>query len=304
MNAYKSMTREDKQRNNKIRRTAGRVLVYGLVFIVLVIILIPYGWMISGSFKTRLEIQSSDVTREGQEPSWIPRNPTLQNYALVNETVPMFRYLVNSLITASLTMVAATFVSMFAAYAISRFRFKWKQKYRLLLYSTQMFPGIAFLIPYFMIFTLISRYLHIPMKDTFHGMVLTYTTFALPFCVLLLSSFLEGIPKEIDEQAEIDGCSRFQTVIRIIFPISLPGITSAGIFAFIMAWNEMLFATVLTGNDVRPVSLGLMEYITQQQARWGGMMAACIIVSVPVLVFFTFLQRQIVEGMVQGSTKG
>ncbi len=286
------------------RKIFSRIGVYTGVVILLAVVLIPYLWMVSGSFKTTLEIQSADIMEPELEPTWLPRKFTWENYLAANKSVPMLRYMKNSLIISTGTMIVSILLSLFAAYALSRFRFSWKKPYTLTLLSTQMFPGIAFLIPYFMLFMLIKKYIGIPMKDTYWGMILTYSTFALPFSVLMLRNFLDTIPVEIDQQAMIDGCSRPQIVFRIILPLALPGIASVGIFSFIMAWNEILFATVLTGRDTRTVSLGLMEYITAQQANWGGMMAACILVSIPVLIFFTLLQKQIVSGLVQGATKG
>ncbi|NLY90046.1 MAG: carbohydrate ABC transporter permease [Firmicutes bacterium] len=260
--------------------------------------------MVSGSFKTSLEIQAADVTRPGLEPRWIPRKFTLENYANVNKTVRMLDYFRNSIIISLGTMFFSVLISVTAAYALSRFNFKGKELFALGVASTQMFPGIAFLIPYFILFTFVNRYLGIQLRNTYPGMILTYTTFAIPFSILMLRNFLDTVPREIDEQAQIDGCSPFGALFRVIIPLSAPGIVAVGIYSFIMAWNEVLFAAILTGRETKTVAIGLLEYITQQQARWSGMMAACILVSIPVLLLFTFMQRQIVEGLVSGATKG
>ena len=286
------------------KRILGRIGVYAGVFILVAVVLGPYFWMVSCSFKSTLEIQSSDIMKPELSPSWTPRSFTFENYLYVNRSVPILRYMTNSLVISFGTMLLCILLSLFAAYALSRFHFLWKKAYTFTLLSTQMFPGIAFLIPYFILFTVIKRYLGIPMKNTYWGMIFTYSSFALPFSVLMLRNFLDSIPREIDEQALIDGCTRVQVVFKVILPLSMPGIASIGIYAFIMAWNEILFASVLTGQATRTVSLGLMEYITAFQSNWGGMMAACIIVSIPVLIFFTLLQKQIVEGLIQGATKG
>ncbi|OHD18998.1 MAG: ABC transporter permease [Spirochaetes bacterium GWD1_61_31] len=279
------------------------VLFVAAIILVVASVLFPYLWMISGSFKRTIEIQSADYTKPGQEPSLIPRQPTLENYQRINRTVPMLRYLRNSLIISIGTMILAVFISLFAAYALSRLEFRFKRLYELTIYSTQMFPGIAFLIPYFILFTAITRLTGIKLKDTYYGLILTYTSFALPFCILMMKSYLDSIPKSLDEQALVDGCKRPAIIFRIILPLVKPGLVSVGIFAFIMAWNEMLFASVLTGRDTKTVSLGLMEYITTNQARWGGMMAACIVVSIPVLILFTTLQKQIIDGLIKGAVK-
>jgi multiple sugar transport system permease protein len=298
----KEMMQAKKRRSG--RKLVKRTLLYLAVFLVLFIILAPYMWMVSGSFKTSLEIQAADVTRPHLEPRWIPRKFTLENYANVNKTVRMLDYFRNSLIISLGTMFFSIVISITAAYALSRFNFKGKETFALGVAATQMFPGIAFLIPYFILFTFINRYLGIQLRNTFPGMILTYTTFAIPFSILMLRNFLDTVPREIDEQAQIDGCSRFGALFRVIIPLSAPGIVAVGIYSFIMAWNEVLFAAILTGRETKTVAIGLLEYITQQQARWSGMMAACILVSIPVLLLFTFMQRQIVEGLVSGATKG
>ncbi|HEY8392001.1 MAG TPA: carbohydrate ABC transporter permease [Capillibacterium sp.] len=281
-----------------------RVLLYLAVFLVLAVILIPYLWMVSGSFKTSLEIQSADVMRPGLEPRWIPRTFTLENYAKINKTVPIADYFKNSLIISFGTMFFSIVISITAAYALSRFNFRGKGAITLGVASTQLFPGISFVIPYFILFTLINRYLGVQLRNTYPGMILTYTTFAIPFSILMLRNFLDSVPREIDEQAQIDGCSRLGALFRVIIPLSGPGIVAIGIYSFIMAWNEVLFASVLTGRATKTVAIGIMEYITQQQARWSQMMAACIVISIPVLLLFTFMQRYIVEGIVSGATKG
>ncbi|MGC8777428.1 MAG: carbohydrate ABC transporter permease [Candidatus Caldatribacteriaceae bacterium] len=272
--------------------------------LVLAVILVPYFWMVSCSFKTTLEIQSADVMKPHLAPRWIPRKFTLENYLKVNRTVRMLDYFRNSLIISGGTMFFSILLSLLAAYALFRLQFPGKGTYTFSVLATQMFPGISFVIPYFILFVSIQRGLGIPMKNTYWGMILTYTSFSLPFCILMLRNFLDSVPTEIDEQAQIDGCTPLGALFRVILPLSKPGIAAVGIYAFIMAWNEVLFATVLTGRETKTVSLGLLEYITAQQARWAGMMAACILVSIPVLVRFSLMQKQIIEGLVAGATKG
>lgn len=299
-------TNIDKLRNvrKKTINWTVQFATYGFAIFLAVIVLAPYMWMVSGSFKSDLEIQSADVTVKKLSPKWFPKKPSLRSYVRINKNVPMLRYLKNSLIIAVGTTICSTLLSLFAAYAMSRIKFKWKKPYEITLFSTQMFPGVAFLIPYFIMFIYIKKFLHIPMANTFHGIIFTYTSFALPFAILMMRDFLESIPKEIDEQAQIDGCSKAQIIFRVILPLSMPGIVSIAIYSFIMAWNEMLFATQITGRNTRPVALGLMDYIKLNDANWSGMMAACIVVSIPVLIIFTLLQRQIVEGYVQSGIKG
>lgn len=288
----------------RLRRLVGRLLFWAAIALVLAFVLIPYGWMVSGSFKSTLELQSADVTRPGLEPSWIPRQPTLDNYRNVNRTVRILDYFRNSLIISGGTMVLATSLAFFAGYALSRFAFPGRQPYVVSVLATQMLPGILFLIPYFILFTWVDRHLGVRLRDTYPGLIFTYTSFALPFSIVMLRSFLDTIPTELDEQAQIDGAGRLRTLFSIILPLAAPALAAVAIYAFIMGWNEVLFASVLTGRHTKTIAIGLLEYITAQEARWTGMMAACIVTTLPVVVLFTLMQRYIVSGLVAGATKG
>lgn len=287
-----------------MRRLAAGVLFYLAVAFVLAVVLVPYGWMVSGSFKSTRELQASDVTRPGLEPSWIPRQPTLENYRNVNRTVRILDYFRHSLVISGGTMLLATALAFLAAYSLSRFSFPGRQPYIVSVLATQMLPGILFLIPYFVMFTWVDRHLGVRLRDTYPGMIFTYTSFALPFSIVMLRSFLDTIPLELDEQAQIDGASRLRTLFSVILPLATPALAAVAIYSFIMGWNEVLFASVLTGRNTKTVAIGLLEYITAQEARWTGMMAACIVTTFPVVVLFTLMQRYIVSGLVAGATKG
>ncbi len=282
----------------------GPALFYVAVGAVLFTVLVPYMWMVSGSFKSTVELQAADVTRPGHEPSWIPRQFTWENYRNVNTTVPILDYFVHSLIISGGTMLCATLLAFFAAYALSRFRFPGRNAFVGAVLTTQMLPGILFVIPYFILFTWINHRFGLQLRDTYPGMILTYTTFALPFSIVMLRSYLDAIPRELDEQAQIDGAGRLRTLFSVIFPLARPGLASVGIYAFIMGWNEILFASVLTGRRTKTVAMGLLDYITAYEARWTMMMAASVIVTIPVVVLFTLMQRYIVSGLVAGATKG
>jgi len=273
------------------------VLFYFVIIVILFFVLGPYCWMISSSFKTSIEIQ-------GMNPTWIPQTLTLDNYIEMNNTVPIFTYFKNSIIVSGGTMIFSLILSTLAAYGISRFRFKGRNLYVVILMATQMLPGILFVIPYFMLFTWIKSNLGIPMTNTFQGLIFTYTSFALPFSILMLRNYLDSVPKSIDEQALIDGCTRFQALYKIIIPLAKPGLAAMGIYSFIMGWNEILFATILTGTKTKTIALGLLQYITQNQARWGQMMAACMFATLPIIIAFTAYQKHIVQGLVAGATKG
>jgi multiple sugar transport system permease protein len=263
-------------KSRRAKRVVRRVLLYLALLLVALVVLMPYAWMISGSFKETLELQASDVTMPELKPTWIPRNPTLRNYREVNRTVPMLEYFTHSIVISLGTMVVSTTLALLAAYPLSRFNFPGRDAYTVAVLSTQMLPGILF----------------------------TYTSFALPFSIVMLRSYLNGIPVEIDEQAMIDGCTRSRALWTVVLPLAKPGIAAVAIYSFIMAWNEVLFASILTGKQTRTVAVGIMDFVTATGANWGGMMAACIVISIPVLILFASMQKYIVEGLVAGATKG
>ena len=257
----------------------------------------PYMWMVSSSFKTNLEIQ-------GMEPTWIPQTFTLDNYVKMNSLVPIWHYFKNSVIISTGTMILTLLIGTLAAYALSRFAFKGRTPYIMTLFSTQVLPGILFLIPYYVIFNWIFHTFGVKMTNTYHGLIITYTQFSLPFATLMIMNYLDSVPKEIDEQAMIDGCSRTEALFKVILPLAKPGIAAAGIYSFWMGWNEILFAQILTRREIRPLAVGLLDFRSQTQSQWGSMMAACIITTIPVIILFSLMSKQIVSGLTSGATKG
>ncbi len=265
--------------------------------LVILIVLVPYMWMVSNSFKTNLEIQ-------GMEPSWIPKTFTFENYKRMNELVPIWHYFKNSMIISTGTMILTLLLGTLAAYALSRFKFKGRTPYIMTLFSTQVLPGILFLIPYFVIFNWIFQTFGLKMTNTYYGLIITYTQFSLPFATLMIMNYLDSVPREIDEQAMIDGCSRPEALIRVIIPLAKPGIAAAGIYSFWMGWNEILFAQILTREDVRPLAVGLLDFRQLTKSQWGSMMAACIVTTIPVIILFSIMSKEIVSGLTSGATKG
>ena len=287
----------------KTRKIIKGVFLYLAVALILISVLLPFFWMVSSSFKPPLEIQAADVKTPGQEPTWIPRRPTLENYITVNKVVKIADYFKNSIIISLGTMIFCLLIAVLAGYSISRFNFPGRTPYTIAVLSTQMFPGILFLIPYFVIFIWITNTTGLPMRNTYWGMIFTYTSFALPFSIWMLRGYFNTIPREIDEQAQIDGCTKVGALFRVILPLAKPGLAAIAIYGFMMAWGEVLFASVLTGKDTTTVAIGILRYITTQENRWGGMMAACVLVSLPVLAFFTLVQKYMISGLTAGAIK-
>ncbi|WP_417233283.1 carbohydrate ABC transporter permease [Arthrobacter sp.] len=235
--------------------------------------------------------------------TWWPSTITLQPYIDIWKTVPLADYFVNSLIVT----VSATFFSVvlavMAAYALSRFHFKGARTFSLVVLSTQMFPGILFLLPLFLIFTQIERTVGLQLSGTYLGLILTYLTFSLPFAIWMLTGFFASIPKELEEAAMIDGTGRLGALIRVVLPVARPGIIAVAVYCFITAWGEVLFASVLTNSSTRTLAIGLRSYASQQDVYWNQLMAASVVVSLPVLIGFMLVQRHLVAGLSAGSVK-
>jgi multiple sugar transport system permease protein len=235
---------------------------------------------------------------------WVPSQVTLRPYLEMWETVPLARYFLNSLIISTCSTVIAVLIAILAAYAISRYRFRGREPFRFLILSTEMFPGILFLLPLFIIFVNIEQIIGIKLYGSYTGLIITYLTFALPFSIWMLVGFFDTIPRELEEAAMVDGATAIGALFRILIPLSTPGIIAVGIFAFLTAWGEVLFASVLTDEGTRTLAIGLQGYSTRSDVYWNQLMAASIVVSVPVVAAFLALQRYFVQGIAATGVKG
>jgi len=234
---------------------------------------------------------------------WIPTTLTLQPYVDIWKTIPLAHYFVNSLIVAVSATVCSVTLAIFAAYAISRYRFRGRTVFNITVLSTQMFPGILFLLPLFVIFVNIERSFGITLYGTYLGLIITYLTFSLPFSIWMLVGFFNSIPRELEEAAMTEGATPLQALFKILIPVSMPGIAAVAIYAFITAWGEVLFASVLTTDDTRTLAIGLRNYSSQTNVYWNQLMAAAIVVSAPVVIAFLAAQKWIVRGLTAGGVK-
>ena len=234
---------------------------------------------------------------------WIPTTLTLQPYVDIWKTIPLAHYFVNSLIVAVAATVCSVALAIFAAYAISRYRFRGRTVFNITVLSTQMFPGILFLLPLFVIFVNIERSFGITLYGTYLGLIITYLTFSLPFSIWMLVGYFNSIPRELEEAAMTEGATPLQALFKILIPVSMPGIAAVTIYAFITAWGEVLFASVLTTDDTRTLAIGLRNYSSQTNVYWNQLMAAAIVVSAPVVIAFLAAQKWIVRGLTAGGVK-
>jgi multiple sugar transport system permease protein len=257
--------------------------------------LMPVYVMLSASLKPLSDVQGAF--------RWVPSHLTAAPFIDMWKTIPLLRYLENSLIVSTTASVASVLIALLASYAISRYRFHGRQVFSITILSTQMFPGILFLLPLFVIFVNIGQVTGINLYGSRTGLIITYMTFTLPFAIWMLAAYLDTIPRELDQAAEVDGSGPMGAFIRVVIPAAIPGIVAVLVYAFMTAWSEMLFASVLTNDTTRTLAVGLQGYATQNQVYWNQIMAASLTVSVPIVVGFLLLQRFLVAGMTAGSVK-
>ena len=234
---------------------------------------------------------------------WIPTHITFSPYVQIWTTIPLLHYFVDSVIVSVSSTVVAVLLAIFAGYAISRFEFRGRRVFSLAVLSTQMFPGILFLLPLYLIYVNVGQAIGISLYGSYLGLIITYLTFALPFAVWMLAGFFSSIPRDIEEAALVDGSSHWGALFRIVLPVARPGIVAVSVFAFMTAWGEVLFASVLTTSSTRTLAIGLQEYATQGNTDWNQLMAASVVVSLPVVIGFLALQRYLVRGLTSGSVK-
>ncbi|WP_299532149.1 carbohydrate ABC transporter permease [uncultured Streptomyces sp.] len=256
---------------------------------------LPVFVMVSSSLKP-LE----DVTGKFR---WIPSGLTVRPYFDIWDTVPLARYFVNSLIVAGAATVLSVVIAVFAAYAVSRYSFRGKRVFTVTVLSTQMLPGILFLLPLFLIFVNIGNSTGVALYGSRGGLILTYLTFSLPFSIWMLIGYFDSIPKDLDEAAKVDGCGPVGALFRVVVPAAIPGIVAVAVYAFMTAWGENLFASVLTNDTTRTLAVGLRGYATQNDVYWNQVMAASLVVSLPVVAGFLLLQRYLVAGLTAGAVK-
>lgn len=251
----------------------------------------PILWMVLNSFKPNAEIFA-------WPPTWISENFTLDAYKAIFTNPEQIRFFVNSYVIAALVVVLTLGIGILASYAFSRFDFPGKSVINTIIVSVQAVPPITLLIPYLSLIVTMKLY------NTYGALILTYLIFTLPYCILMTTGYMNTLPKELDEAVMIDGGSRSTALWRILVPTAIPGLVSVGMYTFMQAWNEYLFALALTKtNDMRTVPVGINLLMGQHSYEWNQMMAMSVLGSLPILILFLFFQRYFIAGMTAGSVK-
>lgn len=251
----------------------------------------PIIWMILNSFKPNVEIFASP-------PIWISKRFSLDAYKAIFSNPEQIRFFINSYAIA-ITVVALTLViGILSAYAFSRFKFRGKNLINTVIVSVQAVPPIVLLIPYLSLIVTVRLY------NTYGALILTYLIFTLPYAILMLTGYFNTLPQDLDEAVMIDGGSRFKALWSVLVPPAVPGLVSVGMYTFMQAWNEYLFALALTKtNEMRTVPVGINLLMGQHAYEWNQMMAMSVLGSLPVLLLFLFFQRYFIAGMTAGSVK-
>ena len=275
-------------KSKKLLAGIGTYITLGLFAVV---VLLPILWMLSTSFK----IESETIIIP---PRWIPETFTIEAYQRLWEEYPFLTYFKNSIIIVLGSVIVSVAFACLAGYGVTRFKFKGKKGFTTFLLVTQMFPSIMLLIPYY---KLLDTY---GLNDSLLGMTLVYISFTIPFCTWMMIGFFKTIPTSLDEAAIIDGCSRWKGFLKVILPLTLPGIASSAIYAFITVWNEYMFAqTLLISPELKTLPLGIAELNGFYKILWNDMMAASVIASIPLVILFVFMQKYFVSGLTAGAVK-
>lgn len=274
------------------RAVVGRTAFYGLIGLIVFYAVFPFYWAVISSLKSGSAIFSV-------EP--FPAHPSLQNYTTLFVEQRFARNILNSLIVSSVATILSLFLAMTSAYALSRVRFRGRSVMLFAILSVSMFPQIAVLSGMFELIRLLGLY------NSLTGLILSYLILTLPFTAWVLTAFMRELPRELEEAAIIDGTSPWRILTRVFLPVMGPALAATGLLAFIVAWNEFLFALTFTlSNEQRtvPVAIALITGASAYELPWGRIMAASVIVTVPLILLVLALQRRIVSGLTAGAVKG
>ncbi len=257
--------------------------------------LFPVYWLFVISVKPSVDLFTT--------PSIILDNIYWKNYAKVLTDDTLRRYMINSLIISSGNALLVTTLAFMACYALSRYDLAGKENIFFWTITNRMAPAAVFLLPFFLLFTQVFAIGDFKLYDTRIGMILLYCTFNLPFAIWTLRPTIDGIPRELDEAATVDGASTWQVIREVVFPLARPGLAVTLILTWVFAWNEFLLAATLTSFNARTITTGLSEYVTSTGTEWGMMASIAIITLIPALIVFTVVQRHIVAGLTFGAVK-
>ena len=266
-------------------------LIWTFLILVCIYCLIPFAWMLSTSLKTESEAFRIP-------PTWIPLEPTIDSYVGIWVRKNFGIYFFNSAVISLATAVLSTFFGALAGYGFSRFFFKGRRFLIGFFLSTQMLPGVLLVGPYFKILSRFGLY------DTRTGLIIAFLTICLPFSTWMMKGFIDKVPQELDQSAMVDGCSRMGIFFKIVLPIVAPGMVATILFAFLLAWGDLLWALCLTSSEnMITVTLGIARTVGEFRIIWPMLMAGSLVGGMPAILLYIFLQRLLVQGLTAGAVK-
>jgi multiple sugar transport system permease protein len=277
------------------RRRLTHWALNALTYMVLLVMLAPVFWMLASALQTEGQLASG---------SYDLLSPTFDAFSEMWQTVDFERYLANSIVICGGAALFATAFASSAGYALARFRFRGDRAYGLTVIGTQLIPGSLFLLPVFLGFVWLGQNTPIALLDTHIGMILVYTAFFTPLAIYFMRAFFQAIPRELEEAAMVDGSTRFGAFVRIVLPNATPGLLATFVYAFLFAWDELMFATALTEQDAETIPIGIRNFVGNYSEETDQLMAAGVVSTIPVLVAFFATQRWLVRGLTSGAVKG
>ena len=274
-----------------MRDTLGaKVVTYGLLAVFVIMVAVPLFWMVTTAIKTNKELY--------EDFSYFPQRPTLENFVRVIVREKLLTNIRNSFSVAMITTLITVIVSSLAAYSIVRYRYPGREWIGRIILFKYLLPSAMLFVPLYVIVTALG------LGNTQQGLILTYLTFTIPFCTWMLMGYFRGMPVELEEQAMVDGCTKIGAMVRILLPLSAPGLVASAIFSFTLAWNEFLLALVITMDQSTmtvPIKLSMM--VVGDQYIWGQLMAGAVLASIPVGILYFIGQRFVVQGLAAGAVK-
>jgi multiple sugar transport system permease protein len=268
-----------------------RMVIYFLLLLSAAFALTPILWMASISIRQNVEIFRIP-------PALLPPTFTLEAFQTIFTTPQYLSMFFNSYFVGTCVTLVSILLATLAGYGFSRYALRGGRFLQLFIIGTQMLPPVSLIVPYFILISTLNLY------DTYPGLIVTHTAFVLPFATLMLTSYFNTIPQDMEEAAMIDGCNRVGALWRVIMPMMVPGVIATGIYSFLLSWNEFLFSVTLTQSvNMRLVPVGIAMLMGEHVYQWSVMMGLSVFASIPLLIMFLFLQRYLIAGLTLGAVK-
>jgi multiple sugar transport system permease protein len=277
------------------RRSAADLSLDVLTWAIVAAMIAPIVWLLLSSTQTNLQISNG---------TYDFLSPTFEAFSEMWRTVDFSRYFINSAIICTAAAITATAFASCAGYALARYRFRGARGFSLAVIGTQLIPGTMFLLPVYLGFVWLKQNTPIHLLDTRLGMIIVYTAFFTPVAIFFMRAFFLAIPRDLEEAAMVDGCTPFRAFIRVVLPNAAPGLVATFVYAFLFAWDELLFAAALTQTQAETIPIGIRNFIGNYSQEYAQLMAAGVVSTLPVMVAFFATQRWLVKGLTAGAVKG